>query len=128
MDLRQKETNLKQDIILQLTQKMNHLPTPTSNSPPIPSDHLLHLPKHAPRPRGLPLPGPRNGKLDSLDPPQKVEHLEVLACTVRRDNHVKGRVDFVFQGEDVPAYFAVGEFEHAGVEAAEDFGGVELRV
>ena len=107
---------------------MNHLPAPTPNQPPIPPHNLLHLVQHPSRPRGLSFPRPRNCKFNSLDPPQKVKHLQVLAGTIRSDDDVEGGIDFVFQGEDVPAYFAVGEFEHTGVETTEDFGGIELCV
>ena len=58
-----------------------------------------------------------------------MEELEVLELgLVGIDNGVDGRVDFVFEGEDVPADLAVGVLEHACVEAAEDVWGVVLGV
>ena len=83
---------LKKNIILQLTQEMNHLSTPCPHAFPTP----LYAPKNAPSACNTPLPGPRNSKLDSLHTPQKVEDLKVLSRTIWCHDDVEWGGDFVF--------------------------------
>ncbi len=73
-------------------------------------------------------PGGAEAEFDAFDPPEEVEDFEVLAVGPGGDEDVDWGVDFVFEGENVPACVAFFHFGQAGVEAAEDVGGVVLGV
>jgi hypothetical protein len=58
--------------------------------------------------------------LDPLDLPQMLEHAPVRFQAQRIEHSRQGRIDLVFEQEDVPADLTLFEIEHAGVEATED--------
>ncbi|KAF4508284.1 hypothetical protein G6O67_004688 [Ophiocordyceps sinensis] len=120
--------HLKQNVVLQLAHKVNHLGQHAARRLPRLHHHGIRALQDAPRARHALSPRGEQRKLDPLDPPQKVEYLEVLSVPPFRHHHVDGRVDFVFEGEAVPANVAVRQLQHARIEAPEHLWRVVLRI
>lgn len=51
-----------------------------------------------------------------------LEHLEIPLHALGIQHRVQRRIDLILERKDVPADLALGELEHAGVEAAKGVG------
>lgn len=114
--------DLEEDVVLELAHEVDHFGQGAAGGFPGLQDGWVGGLEDAAGAGHAFAPGLREGEFHAFDAPEEVEDFEVLAVAPFGDDDVDGRVDFVFEGEAVPADIAVGELEHAGVEATEDFG------
>ena len=120
--------DFEEDVILQLVDEVDHLGNTASRDLPVPAQYVIHAGENAPGAGHAPPPCAAEREFDALDSPEEIEDDEILLACPRCNHDIDGSIDFVFQGEDVPANITVAELEETGVEAAEHVGGVELGV
>src|ERR1700722_16495982 len=107
---------------------MNHFSNSATCLLPVGADFVGDGSEHTASACHAASPGGAESELNALDAPEEVEDLQVLFRAERGDDDVDWGVDLVFQGEDIPANLAVTQLEHAGIETAQDVGGVVLGI
>ncbi len=108
--------DLEEDVVLQLVDEVDHFCNAAAGYFPVAAElAVVDRGENAAGAGHAAAPGAAEGEFDTFDAPQEVEDYQVLLARPGSDDNVDGGVDFVFEGEDVPAYIAVTELDKAGV-------------